>query len=81
MSKPATSRFYISRKIIVGEWSWEKLNCIVCALEIKEGDERIYCPYCGSAAHRDHILEWLKTHSNCPYCNRKLTLKELKHGG
>lgn len=81
MSKPSTGRFYISRRIIIGQWIWDNLKCIVCNLEIKDYEKKIYCPYCGSPSHRDHILEWIKIKSFCPYCNHKLSVKDLSGGG
>ena len=66
-------RFLIGSEDIIGEWDWNKRErCIVCNLEIKEGDIIGRCPKCGHAAHLDHFQEWIKIKSNCPFCKRKI---------
>ncbi|MHA1237751.1 MAG: hypothetical protein ACTSSJ_00655 [Candidatus Odinarchaeia archaeon] len=65
-------RFFIEETKIVGEWKWEPLKCIVCMLPIEEGQKKIFCPYCGTPAHREHFLEWIKIKGFCPMCKRKI---------
>ncbi|MFX0096865.1 MAG: ADP-ribosylation factor-like protein [Candidatus Hodarchaeota archaeon] len=52
-------------------------NCIVCLLPIRPGEEVIDCPKCGGLAHRNEILEWVKTKRKCPFCMREVTIREL----
>lgn len=47
-------------------------KCIVCNLAISKADEVVFCPHCGSPAHREHMLEWLHTHDYCPVCEKHL---------
>ncbi|MFX0067729.1 MAG: GTP-binding protein [Promethearchaeota archaeon] len=54
-----------------------KQNCIVCLLPMRPDDKTIDCPKCGGLAHKNEILEWVKTKRECPFCKRKLTIREL----
>lgn len=47
-------------------------RCMVCELEIVENDGGVRCPYCGSVAHRAHMLEWLHVKDYCPICHHHL---------
>lgn len=76
MSRTA-DRFVIKQVKVLGEWRWEAERCIVCLLPIKPGEKTIFCPYCGSQAHRIELLEWVKTKGNCPFCKRKLSMRHL----
>jgi len=48
-------------------------QCITCLLPIIQGDDFVKCPYCGSFAHRSHLVEWVKIKGSCPYCKERLT--------
>lgn len=48
-------------------------QCMVCLLPIVHGDDFVKCPYCGSFAHRPHLVEWVKVKGRCPYCKERLT--------
>lgn len=52
-------------------------NCIVCLLPIRPDDKTIDCPKCGGLAHKYEMLEWVKIKRKCPFCKRKLTIREL----
>jgi predicted RNA-binding Zn-ribbon protein involved in translation (DUF1610 family) len=53
-------------------------KCMVCELPLKRKDSKLYCPYCGNAAHRDHFLEWLRVKKVCPICGERVQESELK---
>jgi uncharacterized Zn-finger protein len=52
-------------------------QCTVCLLPIIQGDEFVKCPYCGSFAHKNHLIEWVKVKGSCPYCKERLTEFDL----
>jgi predicted RNA-binding Zn-ribbon protein involved in translation (DUF1610 family) len=52
-------------------------TCTVCRQELKARDSLAWCPHCGGSAHRDHMLEYLHVHSQCPACSEHLDEKEL----
>jgi predicted RNA-binding Zn-ribbon protein involved in translation (DUF1610 family) len=52
--------------------------CVVCKSALKRSDEMLFCPYCGSLAHRDHLLEWLHVKNYCPACGRHLDEGEVQ---
>jgi len=53
------------------------LRCMVCGLEIKSGEDIVFCRYCNSPAHREHLLEWLHIKGICPYCRHPLRETDL----
>ncbi|MEX2701696.1 MAG: NosD domain-containing protein [Candidatus Baldrarchaeota archaeon] len=53
------------------------LRCMVCGLEIKSGEDIVFCRYCNSPAHREHLLEWLHIKRICPYCRHPLRETDL----
>jgi len=53
------------------------LRCMVCGLEIKSGEAIVFCRYCNSPAHREHLLEWLHIKGICPYCRHPLREHDL----
>jgi len=78
MSKTGCTRFVISNVKIVGEWDWTKpQRCMICALEIRDTDDVVFCPYCYYPAHREHMLEWLHVKGICPHCRRPLRENKL----
>ena len=54
----------------------DKKNCIICLEDFKVGDEVIYLP-CLHVFHKDCILDWLKSHDDCPMCKIKINLENL----
>lgn len=52
-------------------------TCSVCLLNINYGDSTLKCPHCNSIAHQDHLREWLKIKSYCPYCKQEIKELEL----
>jgi C4-type Zn-finger protein len=53
-------------------------TCPVCKSDIRKSDPVVSCPYCGTLAHRDHLLEYLHVKGNCPSCGKRLNEKEIK---
>lgn len=53
-------------------------SCMVCKLGFDEGQLLAWCPHCGAAAHRVHMLEWLHVKENCPACGQRLATPELE---
>jgi len=53
-------------------------RCMVCNLDVKEGESAVWCPFCGNIAHRTHMLEWLHTRDYCPHCYRHLDERDLR---
>jgi hypothetical protein len=51
--------------------------CAVCHLGFEEGDLLAWCPFCGSAAHRVHLLEFLHVKDSCPACGHHLEERAL----
>jgi hypothetical protein len=51
--------------------------CLVCDLELKASDILAWCPHCGNAFHKAHLLEWIKIRKCCPVCQEHLDKKEL----
>lgn len=51
----------------------EKGICMICKLEIRPGQEIVACPHCGSTFHKKHFISWLRTHNDCPVCDRQLS--------
>lgn len=52
-------------------------KCMVCDLEIKKSDEVMWCPYCGNAAHKNHLLEWFHVKKTCPICQHLMDEREI----
>jgi hypothetical protein len=53
-------------------------TCMICNMELKQGDLLVRCPYCGHEAHKVHMLEWLHVKDCCPVCHMHLDEKDLK---
>ncbi len=55
-----------------------ELKCIICHQMVMFDDpELVRCKFCNSAAHREHIMEWVKAAGDkCPRCMSKLELHE-----
>jgi DNA-directed RNA polymerase subunit RPC12/RpoP len=50
-------------------------TCPICKSVISSKDVTIQCPACGVSAHKDHLLEYIKIHGQCPKCGKRLTMK------
>ncbi|MHA1377582.1 MAG: hypothetical protein ACTSRG_04265 [Candidatus Helarchaeota archaeon] len=57
-------------------------KCVICRLLIRTSP--VKCPKCGNAAHREHMLEWLKMSYDkkkgkgmCPICQNYLSPEDL----
>jgi hypothetical protein len=46
--------------------------CMICKLEIRDKQMIMFCPFCKSYFHEDHLNEWLNKNSDCPVCNKPL---------
>ena len=46
--------------------------CMVCKLSFKNMDKILQCPVCESLYHKEHLLDWIRIHKNCPVCTQKL---------
>ncbi|KAG6491846.1 hypothetical protein ZIOFF_046784 [Zingiber officinale] len=46
----------------------EKLECVVCLLEFRDGDKGRLLPRCGHRFHVDCVDIWFQSHSTCPIC-------------
>jgi len=55
----------------------ESFRCMVCGLEIRSGEDVVFCPHCKSPAHREHLLEWLHIKGICPNCRRFIRKEDL----
>ena len=47
--------------------------CYICFQEVKTG---IQCYGCFNKFHKEHLLTWIKSNKNCPFCKNKLVLKK-----
>jgi ribosomal protein L40E len=54
-------------------------TCTVCQLGFRQGDLLAWCPFCGGAAHRVHLLEYLHVNGKCPSCSHHLEEEDLAH--
>jgi predicted RNA-binding Zn-ribbon protein involved in translation (DUF1610 family) len=52
-------------------------SCLVCGLRFDDGDLLAWCPFCGAAAHRIHLLEFLHVKNSCPACGHHLDEQNL----
>jgi hypothetical protein len=53
-------------------------KCMVCRFDLKDNEEAIWCPRCGTMAHKAHFLEWLHVKHCCPACNERLNEERLR---
>jgi len=51
-----------------------KSKCAVCGKEIEIFDAVSGCPICQTKAHREHLIEWIKTKHSCPICKKSLNV-------
>jgi len=51
-----------------------KSKCAVCGNEIEIFDDVSGCPICQTKAHREHLVEWIKTKHSCPICKKSLNV-------
>ncbi|MFX1577384.1 MAG: RING finger protein [Promethearchaeota archaeon] len=76
----SAGRFVISSVKEIGQWDWTKTAamCCVCRLQIRDGEQMVYCPHCGNPAHYRHLAEWVKMKGTCPICRNRINLRRLK---
>jgi predicted RNA-binding Zn-ribbon protein involved in translation (DUF1610 family) len=53
-------------------------KCMVCNLGIEPSEDIVFCPYCGSVAHRGHLLQWIHQRKSCPKCRATLDEESLR---
>ena len=56
----------------VNKLASDKKNCVICLEDFENGDNAIFLP-CIHLFHKDCILNWLKSHDNCPICKFKVS--------
>ncbi|MFX0135158.1 MAG: PCI domain-containing protein [Candidatus Hodarchaeota archaeon] len=70
----------IKKELVCLPFEKEKrqLKCIICHDMVAFDDpELVRCKFCNSAAHRSHVMEWIKAAGEkCPRCMSKLELHE-----
>ena len=70
----------IKKELVCLPFEKEKrqLKCIICHQMIMFDDpELVRCKFCNYAAHREHIMEWVKAAGDkCPRCMSKLELED-----
>ncbi len=47
-------------------------RCMVCNRELTPDQDIVFCPYCGSVAHRPHLVQWVHEGNPCPRCRASL---------
>lgn len=65
-------RLELEKKILEKNRSTGQFVCMICKSPSKTVEEIIECPYCQTSFHKDHLLEWIKIKSSCPFCGEKL---------
>jgi sporulation-control protein spo0M len=53
-------------------------ECMVCDLELKPGEDVVWCPHCGNPAHRAHLIEWIRSKHACPMCRENLSDRDFR---
>lgn len=81
--RPETSKFEESAYTppvipVVPEEMLRGPKCMVCQLALRRKESRLYCPFCGNAAHRVHLLEWVHVKKVCPMCGQHIQENELR---
>jgi predicted RNA-binding Zn-ribbon protein involved in translation (DUF1610 family)/sporulation-control protein spo0M len=56
----------------------ETETCTVCGGELKQRDDVVWCPHCGKLAHRQHLIDWIRSNKTCPACGKSLNEKDYK---
>lgn len=75
----SAGRFVITSVKEIGRWDWTpSQKCAVCGLQIREGQQMVYCPNCGNPAHYTHLAEWVRVKGTCPICRNRVNLRKLK---
>jgi hypothetical protein len=67
------------KELVVMPYEQEKrqLKCIICYHDIDfDAPDLVRCKYCGTVAHRDHIMQWVAAAGKkCPRCMSELELQ------
>ena len=58
--------------------SKQEEDCIVCSLRLTRNDDVVWCPHCGGLAHRNHMLDWVRTKKCCPACDQPLNEEDYE---
>lgn len=53
-------------------------KCMVCGSNVESSEPILYCPHCGNAGHRAHLLQWIHLRNYCPMCGSHLNEGDLK---
>ncbi len=73
-----TEHIIINRKkerILISSDSKEK--CSVCGKTIEILDTFLKCPVCEEKAHKEHLLEYIKSEGKCPVCKKPIKFTNL----
>lgn len=46
--------------------------CVICQLDINEGETIATLPNCSHKFHKDCVRQWLKDHRSCPACRQRV---------
>lgn len=60
------------------ETNEQEEKCMICNLGIKPSEDIVFCPYCGTVAHRVHLLQWIHERKSCPRCRVTLNEESLR---
>ncbi|WXG44302.1 MAG: hypothetical protein WED04_09760 [Promethearchaeati archaeon SRVP18_Atabeyarchaeia-1] len=52
--------------------------CTVCGGELGQRDDVVWCPHCGKLAHRQHLIDWIRSNKTCPACGRALNEQDYE---
>jgi DNA-directed RNA polymerase subunit RPC12/RpoP len=70
---------YEPEKSLITLQTTARTRCSVCGKGLEIFDLSSACPLCGSKAHSDHLVEWVKMRHNCPICKKELDLDANEH--
>jgi Zn-finger nucleic acid-binding protein len=58
--------------------SEQEEKCMVCSVGLKPSEDIVFCPYCGTVAHRVHLLQWIHERKSCPRCGATLDEESMR---
>jgi len=64
----------IKFKFRPNETAFKKIPSFECGICYDENTEGLTCSTCKKSLCKGCAVEWLRTHSNCPYCRGAMTL-------
>jgi len=50
-------------------------KCAICKLSFDKKETILQCKNCLALFHKEHLKQWLVTHSSCPVCETELKIK------